>query len=183
MQPVAETGAFNAQVAFHGSEFGRETGDGLFALVERVTQIVGELPDHGDGGVRVRTDFRGDAIERVEKKMRVELGAEHLQFHTLGVLLGFRAAVGFARTLGVGPQPVISEAPHHEGGPHDEETKSDVDQEIEHGVVPSGPKREGGGHRTLRRRREETQDDQQQRRPESEDTVGAAVTLAQEQGQ
>ena len=47
--------------------------------------------------------FRGDAVERIEKEMRVELGAEHLQFHTLGVMLGLHAALGFARALGIGP--------------------------------------------------------------------------------
>jgi hypothetical protein len=74
---AAEADDFDVEVIVDEFEFFAQR-DERFVLAKQAAQDVGELQDHAAGHVRVETDQRRNCVERVEKKMRIDLAGERV---------------------------------------------------------------------------------------------------------
>ena len=113
---AAEADDFDVEVVVDKLEFFAQR-DERFMLAQEAAENVGELEDHAASHVRIETDERGDCVERVEKKVGIDLGSErvHARFQQ-ELLIGFEVHLD-ARVI-----PNFDGHGHaHHGRKHDEQ--------------------------------------------------------------
>ena len=74
---AAEADHFDIEIIVDEFEFFAQGDKGLM-LAQEAAQDIGELQDHAAGHVRIETDERRNCVQRVEKKMRIDLAGERV---------------------------------------------------------------------------------------------------------
>mmetsp|Transcript_53148 Transcript_53148/g.124463 ORF Transcript_53148/g.124463 Transcript_53148/m.124463 type:complete len:238 (-) Transcript_53148:138-851(-) len=104
-------------VAHHGQLVGQRHAL-LGTVLQRVAQGVGQATEHLAGAGRVFVDQRPQVVQRVEQKVRVDLGPQHLELQLagrgLGLPLGDLALAPALQCLH--PQPDGHPQPQQDGG-------------------------------------------------------------------
>ena len=83
-QAIAETRLLNAKVGGEPTDFRFDRHDRVVDAVERMPQVGREVAEHGEGRLGMLGNFLGHAVQRIEKKVWIELETQLLQFGAQG---------------------------------------------------------------------------------------------------
>ena len=74
---AAEADDFDVEIIVDEFELFAQRDEG-FVLAQKAAENVRKLEDHAAGHVRIEADERRDGIQRIEKKMRIDLAGERV---------------------------------------------------------------------------------------------------------